>query len=217
MLSIGELVPFADSSAATGAVSVAGSVNTSGTSVTLVSGSPFQPWPYGTPITINGTSYLIASVTNGTSLTLTTSAGTQSSVGYSVIFPAPLIDNPAATVNLTGQTANIGVSILFTPPSGAQGMYRANCYVVATSGVSSTAAIPSCQVQWQDFDTNTGQTRTLTSATTASSVGTNTNGVGVFYSVGNGTNTINYTTSGYAAGTSSLNYALHIKLDYLGP
>jgi uncharacterized repeat protein (TIGR03803 family) len=67
---------------------VVGTVTTNGTSVTLVSGAPFvtgAPWA-GTTIAINGAgnTYTIASVESATSLTLTSSAGTQTTVSYLV-------------------------------------------------------------------------------------------------------------------------------------
>jgi hypothetical protein len=63
-----------------------GTVNVSGTTVTWVSGNEFitgTAWNDGA-IEINGTRYFVASVTSATSLTLTSSAGTQTGVSYSV-------------------------------------------------------------------------------------------------------------------------------------
>jgi hypothetical protein len=60
-----------------------GTVNTSGTTVTWASGMHFQLWwAAGSQISINGTMYTILSVTSATSITLTTSAGTQTGVPY---------------------------------------------------------------------------------------------------------------------------------------
>ena len=72
-------------------VTVSGTVTTSGPTVTLVSGQQFNtssvnPWP-GIPFTIDNANYFVQSVQSATSLTLTTSAGTQSSaVPYSTVF-----------------------------------------------------------------------------------------------------------------------------------
>jgi hypothetical protein len=61
-----------------------GTVNTSGTTVTWETGAQFFPWWAGQTITINGTGYTVSSVNSNTSITLTTSAGTQTGVSYSV-------------------------------------------------------------------------------------------------------------------------------------
>ncbi len=59
-----------------------GTVNTSGTAVTRVSGDTFVSAMAGLPIVIAGTLYTVASVTNGDNLVLTTSAGTRYSAAY---------------------------------------------------------------------------------------------------------------------------------------
>lgn len=68
------------------ATQTTGTCNTSGTSVTIVTGGPVGSLSAGTPIIINGTTYYLASATSspGTSVTLTTSAGAQSGVTWSV-------------------------------------------------------------------------------------------------------------------------------------
>ena len=71
-----------------------GVVDTSGTAVTWDSGTQFftsgATWP-GSAIVINGTTYTISTVNSATSITLTTSAGTQTSVPYSVNTPGTLV------------------------------------------------------------------------------------------------------------------------------
>lgn len=62
--------------------SAVGTVNTSSTAVTWVSGPQFNLQWTGT-ITINGTTYTISSVNSPTSITLTATAGTQNGVVYS--------------------------------------------------------------------------------------------------------------------------------------
>jgi hypothetical protein len=59
-----------------------GTVNTSGTPVTFVSGQNFLGSQSGDPIIIHGAQYAIASVNSPTSITLTTPAGAQTDVGY---------------------------------------------------------------------------------------------------------------------------------------
>lgn len=72
-----------------------GTVNTSGTAVTWASGDEFDVLHMaGASININGTSYTIASVTDATHLTLSSSAGTQTGVKYS--------SNPIVTASSGG-------------------------------------------------------------------------------------------------------------------
>ncbi len=59
-----------------------GTVNTSGTAVTWVSGDHFVSNEAGKSIRINGTIYAIASYSSSTSITLTGSAGSQTGVAY---------------------------------------------------------------------------------------------------------------------------------------
>ena len=63
-----------------------GVVNTSGTAVTWVSGNQFFPGMVGNPIIINSVSYTVATYISATSITLTTSAGSQSGVSYTGSF-----------------------------------------------------------------------------------------------------------------------------------
>jgi hypothetical protein len=66
-----------------------GTVTTSSTTVTWVSGTQFVTdgaW-VGLTITINGVAYVISSVSSATSLALTASAGTQTAVAFSVVVP----------------------------------------------------------------------------------------------------------------------------------
>jgi len=76
-----------------GTVTVAGMVNTNGTTVTWVSNQggqndQFVASPTPSSIVINGATYAVASVNSSTTLTLATSAGTQTDVPYSYTLPA---------------------------------------------------------------------------------------------------------------------------------
>ena len=69
------------------AADASGVVNTSGTTVTVTAGDQFPTsgTPYnGMKINIGGTIYTISAVTNATTLSLTTSAGTQTGIWYSM-------------------------------------------------------------------------------------------------------------------------------------
>lgn len=65
----------------------AGVLSTSGTAVTLASGTPFSALLNGLQITINGVQYVVAAVSSLTTLNLTTSAGVQNNVAYSAQIP----------------------------------------------------------------------------------------------------------------------------------
>jgi hypothetical protein len=82
-----------------------GTVNTSGTAVTWVTGTKFDQLLTQSSILINGVSYTVASVNSATSVTLTTSAGTQSGKAYSV---------PSRFT----QSGNVNFSYTQPPPGG---------------------------------------------------------------------------------------------------
>lgn len=68
-------------------VTVSGVVNTSGSTVTWISGNQFvsDGTLNGQTITINSVNYIFSSCSSTTSCTLTTSAGTQSGVNYTIV------------------------------------------------------------------------------------------------------------------------------------
>jgi hypothetical protein len=70
-----------------------GTVNTSGTAVTSVSGDQFGDLIGGDTIEINGLFYTISTVNSSTSITLTTNAGTQTNVSYLAAANSPLTPN----------------------------------------------------------------------------------------------------------------------------
>ncbi len=76
--------PAFDIGKASALVATAGTVNTSGTAVTWVSGPNFSDIDFGDQITIGGSTYNIASINSSTSLTILTSAGVQTGASYVV-------------------------------------------------------------------------------------------------------------------------------------
>jgi hypothetical protein len=89
----GELVTVTNTTNALGALNVTqatiasstaygGTVNTTGTAVTLVSGNDFSSLTNGQAITINSVGYTISTVNSPTSITLSSSAGTLSGAVY---------------------------------------------------------------------------------------------------------------------------------------
>jgi hypothetical protein len=129
-----------------------------------------------------------------------------------------------AKVDLTGQTANIGATTLYTVPASGVGMYRVSAYVVETTAASVSSTLPNVQIVYTDNDTNTvvtmdatpifgaagiGQTGPLT----ANTVGTASAGV-IVINAKAGT-TIQYQTVNYASTAAGMAYAIHLKLEVL--
>jgi uncharacterized repeat protein (TIGR03803 family) len=128
-----------------------GTVDVDGTTVTLVSGSPFVTggaWT-GVSIVVGNTTYTIASVTSSTVLTLTSTAGTQSGVLFSTADGS----GPVASVTLLpdgrlyGTTfgggalyengainGGFGTVYELTPPAGGTGPWTESLIYVFGSG-----------------------------------------------------------------------------------
>lgn len=104
-----------------------GTVNTSGTSVTLVTGSNFLGFSVGDTIKINGTNYTVLLVNSATSITLTGSAGTQSGVAYrmvpavSSIGQARIYLEPSTGLLMASQNGSAYTTLIGTSPTGSDG------------------------------------------------------------------------------------------------
>jgi len=129
----GELVTVTNTTNANGALNVSnaviqsstafgGSVDTSGTAVTYVSGNDFSSLTNGEAMTISGTGYVIATVNSSTSITLTATAGTQTgaiwnagttSTGSFTVSLATVTDFPS--VPEAGQATTAGTIFAFDP------------------------------------------------------------------------------------------------------
>jgi hypothetical protein len=101
-----------------------GTVNTSGTAVTFETGSEnFKLSSAGQSINIAGTSYTIASIGTATTLTLTSSAGTQTGAAYFMVAPSSNIQlaayNNGSLITSEIQTTAAG-TLLSTVASGDQ-------------------------------------------------------------------------------------------------
>lgn len=85
-------------------LSALGTVNTSGTTVTWISGPKFDTtWPSGMLIIINNITFAISTVVSATSITLTASAGTLTGVNWTII--SPLLNVSNAGITQTGVLA----------------------------------------------------------------------------------------------------------------
>jgi hypothetical protein len=131
------------------------------------------------------------------------------------------------SVNLTAQTGNINPTTLYAVPIGAGGMYRVSCYIVTTQAATVSSTLPSCVITWTDADTSVSPSFPITATSTQNIVGVVgpnvINNGGVITSspfpinVKGGTN-IQYNTSNYASsGATPMQFAIHIRLENLGP
>lgn len=125
------------------------------------------------------------------------------------------------SVNLLAQTANIGFTTLYAIPSSGVGMYRVSCFTVITTAAGTSSTLPTCQVNWTDADSSVGSNWVVATNSSANTVGTN--GLtsvadgSITFNAKAGTN-IQYTTVGYASNpASTMQYAVHLRLEYLGP
>ncbi|MGA8224005.1 MAG: hypothetical protein WB780_20315 [Candidatus Acidiferrales bacterium] len=89
------------------ACGLTGTVNTSGAAVTWVSGEPFSALSTGQPIIINSVGYTINSVSSPTSLTLSSTAGSQSGVAFTLecsyaAYPMSVIQSVNAVADANG-------------------------------------------------------------------------------------------------------------------
>ena len=121
----------------TGELNGSGTVNTSGTAVTSESGTGFSAATWtnltSTFIVINGVAYAITSVNSSSSITLASSAGTQTGVAYFVV-GSPLVANDPYTnqcfgFNLTNvRIANFYVGMQWGSNSWSQAMTNCSIY-----------------------------------------------------------------------------------------
>jgi len=127
----------------------------------------------------------------------------------------------AASVNLTGQGANIGGTTLFTP--GVNGFYRISCYTVVTQAATTSSTLPSCLLfSYGDADTSATETNfALTAISTCNAVGcgppsssSSPVASGSYTFNAKGGVAIQYATANYASvGGTSMQYAIHLRLE----
>ena len=128
-----------------------------------------------------------------------------------------------AKADLTGQTTNVGATTLYAVPAGQGGMYRVHAYEVITTAAVTTSVLPNCYAIWTDNDTGVAESGGIafTNAPSANTVGTQSNAASIYYGVltinaAQSTN-IQFKTLSYASNpANTMQYALHVKLEYLG-
>ena len=130
-----------------------------------------------------------------------------------------------AQADAFAQGANISSTLLYTVPANNGGRYRVSAYCEVTRQATTTATLAVANVVLTTADGGASQTvQCSANAGLAANpaVGANsgqaTSGPSgtVVISAAGGT-TINFTTTGYAtSGATSMQYAMHIKLEYIG-
>lgn len=128
-----------------------------------------------------------------------------------------------AKADATAQAANIGATILYTVPAGGAGMYWVSGYNVVTQAATVSSTLASIFLTWTDNDSGViGAGVSLTNTSTANSVGATGVNAGaqlpgvVIINAKAGT-AITFVTANYASsGATPMQYAIHLKLGYLG-
>jgi hypothetical protein len=128
-----------------------------------------------------------------------------------------------ASVDLLAQQANVPLTTAYAVPAAGGGMYRFDPYIVITQAASVSCVLPAINILWTDKDTSASEINNQTLA------GNTSNGVGVIGQtsaiamvggiiyVKGGTN-IQFTTAGYASvGGTPMQFAVHVRIEYVGP
>lgn len=118
-------------------------------------------------------------------------------------------------------TGNISSATLYSITASSIGLYRVSCYTVITIAATSSSTLPTCSVGWTDADSGASESLNLTTEPTtnvAGTLGTSATQTGTASLGPKLTSNITYATSGYASsGATSMQYAVHLRLEYLGP
>ena len=139
----------------------------------------------------------------------------------SLTFNGFVMPQVVAKADATAQAANITTTTLYAVPASGAGTYRMSAYVVITQAATTSSTLPAVNAVWTDNDTAVVETFPITATATGNTVGLPNSSVPAsmapfVFSVKASTN-IQYSTTNYASvGGTPMQYALHIKLEYLG-
>lgn len=127
-----------------------------------------------------------------------------------------------AKVDATAQTANITATTVYAVPGGGAGMYRMSCYTVVTTAATTSSVLPNCYMVFTDADTSAVQSVPICGAPAGNTVGL----IGIVAAVygsceaalnAAASTNIQYKTLSYTSvGGTAMQYAVHVKLQYLG-
>lgn len=147
------------------------------------------------------------------SIVLTDAVGNTLNVGPGVV----------AVFDATAQQANIADTLLYAVPASAAGMYRVSFYIEVTRAATTSSTLPNLLLSWTPKDSGVAQTdkaftfsNTANTAGTAGAPNTSSGGFSTTLTAKASTN-INVGTANYASsGATPMQYAVHVKLEYLG-
>lgn len=134
--------------------------------------------------------------------------------------------NYVAKIDLLAQQTNVGPLLLYTTPANGAGMYRISAYVADTQAATTSSTLPAVLIS--SFTDNDSGISHSTAVFTATGITTNAIGdssaantspanPGTLVINAKASTVINFSTSGYASsGATSLQYSLHIKVEYIG-
>jgi hypothetical protein len=115
-------------------------------------------------------------------------------------------------VDSTAKGADIGLTTLVTP--AANNFYRVSCYVVLTRAATTFSTMPACNFAYTDESSTAHAAAVLAATSSANAVGTNSTGAAVLYAKSGVA--IQYSTTGYnTGGATSMQYAVHVRLEQL--
>jgi len=144
------------------------------------------------------------------SIVLTDAVGNTLNVGPGVV----------AKYDATAQAANIGATTLYAVPANGGGMYRIIANVVLTQAATTSSTLPNCACVYTDNDSGVSENIAFIPTSTANVVGTvvlGTNVSGMLVVNAKANTNIQIGTNSYASsGATPMQYAVHIKLEYLG-
>ena len=127
-----------------------------------------------------------------------------------------------AKFDATAQAANIPATTLYTVPVGKSGTYRISAYAVVTQAATTSSTLPQISYLYTDNDTGVSNgPYGLAGSSGVNTVGGTNSDLGAPLSPGifnaQVGSAIKFSTVGYASsGATPMQYAIHVKLEYLG-
>lgn len=119
-------------------------------------------------------------------------------------------------VDLETQAANIAATDFVAAAAVLDGTYRISINIIVTQAATTSSTLPSVVITWTDENNSTLQTFTLTAASPSGNVLT-TYGQGSVVVSSKVGFAIQYATSSYASsGGTPMQYALSLRVEYLG-